>query len=86
VLAVELWAEIRRLHRAERMPTKADHADAGDLEEHGAVGSGERRAAEIPAQVGPSAIRSLHLGPLSRRPAGRPPRQRMSDREGVQSS
>jgi hypothetical protein len=47
VLAVEDWARIRRLHRAERMSIFADRAGGGILEEYGAVGAGIRWSAEV---------------------------------------
>ena len=47
MLSVEDWAEIRRLHFAERMPIKQIARRAGDLEEHGEGQAGGRCAAEV---------------------------------------
>ena len=48
-MSVEDWAEIRRLHRAERGADQADRPGAGDLEEHGAGGVARGGPAQIRA-------------------------------------
>ena len=55
MLDVEDWAEIRRLHRGERLPIKVIAqalACVGYLEEYRAGGADVRRAAEVSAGIG----------------------------------
>ena len=47
LLAVEDWAEIRRLHRAEGLPIKTIAKDVEGLAEYGALRVGLRGAAEV---------------------------------------
>ena len=50
MLSVEDWAEIRRLHRAERMPIKVI-AGGGVFEEHGEGGVGCRRPVGVSTPI-----------------------------------
>lgn len=49
MIDAEDWAEIRRLHRAEQMPIRANREASGNLAEHGAAGPEERSGAEVSA-------------------------------------